>query len=293
MKFLIPGVVALLMVSIGMSLNLKELVATLRRLTWLAWLRMLLATFILPATLALLLGQLFRLSRPELAGIFLVGVAPGAPLLTRNLAKKGFDMHLAATYQVWAALMIPIMIPLVVAAAAKLYNRNIWIPPLELIQQIAEKQLLPLALGMLIAKLAPKGSGRWQPILNMIGNITLTIVLALVLFKLGPALKAITPTLPVVCLLLALGSIAAVWLMRLKDPIVAGTFAISNANRHVGLAVLLSGEYVRARQQAVPPIACYALMAPLVMIVYARLYGRGTLSARGVSSEPEKSLAPD
>ena len=57
MKFLIPGVVALLMISIGMSLNLKELVATLRRLTWLAWVRMLLATFILPAALALVLGQ--------------------------------------------------------------------------------------------------------------------------------------------------------------------------------------------------------------------------------------------
>jgi predicted Na+-dependent transporter len=292
MKYLIPGVVALLMVSIGMSLSLRELVATLRRVTWLAWVRMLLATFILPAAIALVLAQLFRLPRPELAGIFLVGVAPGAPLLTRNLAKKGFDMHMAASYQVWAALMIPIMIPLVVAVAAKFYNRNIWIPPLELFQQIAEKQLLPLAVGMLIGKAAPKQSQRWQPTLNMIGNITLTIALALVLFKLGPALKAITPMLPVVCLLLALGCIGAVWLMRLKDPVVANTFAISNANRHVGLAVLLSGEYVHS-QQAVPPIACYAVMAPLVMIVYARLDRHRKPSAKGVSSEPKKSLASD
>ena len=133
MKYLIPGVVAVLMVSIGMSLSLTQLAATLRRITWLAWLRMLLATFIVPAAAALLLAELFRLTRPELAGIFLIGVAPGAPLLTRNMARKGFDMHLAATYQVWAALMIPIMIPLVVASAAKLYSRDIWISPLELV----------------------------------------------------------------------------------------------------------------------------------------------------------------
>src|SRR3954454_23293346 len=79
MRFLIPGVLLLLMISVGMSLSLRELAATLRRLTWLAWLRMLLATFILPASIALILGHLFRLTRPELAGIFLVGVAPGAP----------------------------------------------------------------------------------------------------------------------------------------------------------------------------------------------------------------------
>ena len=290
MKFLIPGVVAVLMVSIGMSLSLRELAATLRRLTWLAWLRMLLATFIVPAAAALLLAELFRLTRPELGGIFLVGVAPGAPLLTRNLARKGFDMHLAATYQVWAALMIPIMIPIVVAAAAKLYSRDIWIPPLELVQQIAEKQFLPLAVGMLIARAAPTLSQKYQPILNMLGNIVLTIVIGLALFKLGPALKAITPMLPVVCLLLALACIGAVRLIRLKDPLVTTTFAISNTNRHVGLAVLLSGEYFHS-QQAIPPIACYALIAPLVIIVYARFYRRGVPSAKSISSEPKKSIA--
>jgi bile acid:Na+ symporter, BASS family len=290
MKYLIPGVVALLMVSVGMSLSLRELIATLRRLTVLAWIRMLLATFILPAAIALVLARWFHLTRPELVGIFLVGVAPGAPLLTRNLAKKGFDMHLAATYQVWAALMIPVMIPVIVAAAAKLYNRDIWISPLELVAQVAEKQFLPLAVGMLIARAAPARSQKWQPALNMLGNIILTLVLGLALFKLGPALKAITPLLPVLCLLLALGCIAAVRLIRLRDPLLAETFAISNANRHVGLAVLLSGEYFHS-QQAVPPIACYALLSPLVMIVYARLYRRGKPPAKGVAGEVKKSLA--
>jgi len=279
MKYLIPGVVAVLMVSIGMSLSLTELAATLRRLTWLAWLRVLLATFIVPAFAALLLAELFRLTRAELVGIFLVGIAPGAPLLTRNMARKGFNMNLAATYQVWAALMIPIMIPVVVAAAAKLYNRDVWISPLELLRQIAEKQFLPLALGMLIARVAPTLSRKSQPILNVLGNILLTIALGLALFKLGPALKAITPMLPVVCLLLALACVSAVWLIRLKDPIVTVTFAISNTNRHVGLAVLLSGEYFRA-QRALPAIACYALIAPLVMIVYAKLYWRRIRSGK-------------
>jgi len=288
MKYLIPGAVGLLMVSVGMSLSLTELAASLRRLTWLAWMRMLLATFIAPAFLALLLARIFRLTDGALAGIFLIGVAPGAPLLTRNLARRGFDMHLAATYQVWAAFMIPIMIPIIVACAGKLYNRSIWISPIELLGQIAIKQLLPLAVGMLMSRAAPQLSRRIQPPLNVLGNTVLTVALIVGLIKLGPALKGITPTLPVASILLALGCISMVWLVGLREPIVRHTFAISNANRHVGLALLLSGEYLHSTR-ALPSIACYALVVPFVMIGFAAWYKRrhsGEKDAFGGASPP-------
>jgi hypothetical protein len=48
------------------------------------------ATFLIPPALALLLANLFHFSLGETAGLFMVGVAPGAPLLTRNIAKQGF-----------------------------------------------------------------------------------------------------------------------------------------------------------------------------------------------------------
>jgi bile acid:Na+ symporter, BASS family len=279
MSYLLPSAVFLLMVSVGMSLKLNQLGSNLRRLNWSAWLRMVVATFLLPPVLALILANLFRLTRAELAGIFMVGVTPGAPLLTRNLARKGFDMHLAAAYQVWAAMLIPVMIPIVVGAAAKLYNHDIWISPLLLLNQIATKQLLPFAVGMGISFIAPKVGQRYQTTLNILGNCILTILIGIVLLKMGPALKAITPMLPIVALLLAVGSIGAVWLIQIKDPLVRGTFAVCNANRHVGLALLLSGQYFRLTQ-AVPAIACYALIAPVVMFTYARWYRGGWRSQK-------------
>jgi predicted Na+-dependent transporter len=198
-------------------------------------------------------------------------------------------MHLAASYQVWAALMIPVMIPIVVFSAGKLYNRDIWISPATLLGQIVIKQFVPLALGMAIAKVAPRLSKRFQPTINTLGNIILTVVLGLALFKLGPALKEITPMLPVVSLLLALGCMRAVWLIRLSDPIVRKTFAISNANRHVGLALLLSGQYLHATR-ALPAIACYALVAPLVMIAYVWWYRRRAPVQKDPVAEARKSL---
>jgi len=274
MRYLLPLSIFLLMVSVGMSLKLNELAASLRRLTWSAWLRMVIATFLLPPLLALILANLFRLTRAELVGIFMVSATPGAPLLTRNLARKGFEMHLAASYQVWAAMLVPVVIPIVVAAAAKLYNRDIWISPLLLLNQIATKQLLPFAVGMAIAYVAPHVRERYQTRLNVLGNCLLTILIGLVLFKMGPALKAITPMLPIVALLLAVGSIASIWVIQIRDPVVKKTFAVCNANRHVGLALLLSGQYFSVAR-AVPAIACYALIAPAVMVVYARWYRGG------------------
>lgn len=196
-------------------------------------------------------------------------------------------MHLAASYQVWAALMVPVMIPLLVAAGGKLYNRNIWISPLMLLGQIISKQLLPLALGMLLAWIATGMSKRLQPFLNMTGNVLLTVMIALTLFKMGPILWGVSLLVPVAALLLAIGSIAAVLLLGTNgDPLIKETFAVCNANRHVGLALLIVGQYPNARR-AMPEIACYAILAPLVMFTYVRLFRRKERAAAANQGNPK------
>lgn len=270
MQYLLPGAVFFLMVSVGMSLKLTEVVAHWRRMDRLAWTTLIVATFIIPPSLALLVANLFRLSLGDTAGLFMVGVAPGAPLLTRNLARRGFYMQMAASYQVWAALMVPIMIPLLVWAGARLYGRSIWIPPRILLWQIIVKQFLPLAVGIVLAWITPKAAQRSQSPLNILGNVLLTVMIVAVLFKMGPALEHISPLVAVAALILAIGSIAAILIFPFRHRTIKETFAICNANRHVGLALLLSGQYLHA-QRALPAIACYALLAPLTMFIYIKL----------------------
>jgi len=275
MKFLLPSAVLMLMLSIGMSLKFKEIVANWRKLTWVSWTRLLLATFLVPPLIALGLGRLMPLSLADTAGLFLIAVAPGAPLLTRNIAKRGFDMQMAASYQVWGALMIPIMIPLLVAAAGKLYDRNIWIPPLTLLAVICKQQFLPLLAGMALRHFAPAFSTKVQRALNILGNVILTVALIALLWKMGPALKEISPWLLVAALVLAVGCMAVSRMLLTDETPGIQTLVICNVNRHVGLAVLLSGQYLRSRHNlALPAIACYALAAPIVMGLYARFAHR-------------------
>jgi predicted Na+-dependent transporter len=266
MKFIIPAAVFLLMVSVGMSLRHREVIVNLRRMNWTHWIGLTLATFIVPAGLALLLGRLLPLKLAEMAGLFLVGAAPGAPLMTRNIAKRGFDMQLAAGYQVWGGLLTPIMLPLVVGGAGLLYGRNIWIPPGDVLLEIAEKQFVPLLLGMTLAYFLPAFSGKAQIWMNRLGNAVLTFGILAMLWFMRDALKGLlTWWLPVGALLLALGSIAAIRLLvPTVDLSARRTLEICNANRHIGLALLLSGRYLQVKG-ALPAVAAYAVIAPFVM----------------------------
>jgi BASS family bile acid:Na+ symporter len=271
MKALLPASIFVLMVSIGMSLRWHELVKNWRGLTWGAWLRLPLATFIVPPVVALIVARILPLDLSETAGLFMVAVAPGAPLLTRNLARRGFDMHLAASYQVWGAVMTPIMIPLLVYGAAKLYERDIWIPPRVVAFQILEKEFVPLVVGMALAYFAPAFSKKAQPAMNRLGNAVLILVFVILLWKMGPELRRVTPWVVLAVVLLLISSIAAMQLLMRTDRIGVRTLAVSNANRHVGLALLLSGQYMHNRH-ALPTVACYAIVAAVLLMIAPKIF---------------------
>jgi hypothetical protein len=58
------------------------------------------------------------------------------------------------------------------------------------------------------------------------------------------------------------------------DVLTDRTLAICNANRHVGLALLLTGHFLRA-ERALPAVAAYALIAPLVMAATSKWFHHG------------------
>jgi bile acid:Na+ symporter, BASS family len=270
MKLLLQAAVIMLMLSVGMSLDLRTVISKWRDLTVSRWLRLLLATFIIPPVLALFLSHLFHLGLPATAGLFLVGIAPGAPLMTRNALKRGFDMHMAASYQIWSAAMVPIVIPLMVYAGGKLYERELWIPPGKLLIIVLQKQLLPLLGGVALKFVASKWSDKIQWILNLIGNAVISVMLLAILWKLLPTVANAGFGILLAALLLAAGCLTVGLVLLGAGSAVFRTLIICNVNRHVGLALLLSGTYFNA-SGALPAIACYALGAVLVMTVYSRL----------------------
>jgi len=270
MRYLVQFALFFLMFSVGLSLRPSQLLAHWKRPRVADWISLTLVTFVVPPAVALILGWVLRLDFGETVGLFLVGCSPGAPLMTRNLGQRGYDLNLAASYQIWSALMIPIMLPLLVATASKFGGRSLWLPPLMLLWQIVSKQLLPLGLGVLVAWSAPAFAERTHLLMGRIGNILFLFALTMILYALGADLKHLTVFLPVAAVVLAVSSIAIVFLVDVRDEAMRKTFAVCNANRNAGLALLLSSQYLGARD-AGPALVYYALFAPVVMLIYSRL----------------------
>jgi BASS family bile acid:Na+ symporter len=283
MKLLLPVAVFLLMVSIGMSLRPSEVVRHWRRLMGWPWVRLVLATFIVPPLVVLLMYRHMPLSRGEGVGLLLLAVVPGAPLMSRAAAKRGFDMHLAASYQVWGAVQMPLMLPLIVYTVAKLYDKTVWIPPRLLFAQIAENQFLPLLIGVALVYFATEFARKIQPPITVVGNVLLIVMIAAALWKMRAELEAITAWVLVAAIALAVASMLAIPLLLRAGGETNKTLALCNANRHIGLALLLAGDFLKARN-AIPAIACYALVAPVAMLVYARAVRRPQKALEAVSS---------
>jgi BASS family bile acid:Na+ symporter len=283
LKLVMPAAVLMLMVSVGMSLDVRELISNWRRLTPALWAKLLLATFLVPPACALALGMVLPIGLPALAGLFLVSVAPGAPLMTRGAAKRGFNMQMAASYQVWGALLTPLMIPVLVVAASTLYGHGIWLSPLKLMEIVALQQFAPLLAGLALVHWWPSIAKRLQGPFNLLGNFFLTAGVVGLLWKLGPALRQVSPWVPVAALLLAVACMASGFLLLGKGTATVQTLAVSNVNRHVGLAMLLSGQDFH-NPRMIPAIASYALAAVLVMTVFAWIVRRGSMAATDSSN---------
>jgi hypothetical protein len=81
----------------------------------------------------------------------------------------------------------------------------------------------------------------------------------------------VTPWVVLAAVLLLLAAVASMRLLMSTDPIGVRTLAVSNANRHVGLALLLSGQYIHNRD-ALPTVASYAIIVALLMLLAPKLF---------------------
>jgi predicted Na+-dependent transporter len=137
--------------------------------------------------------------------------------------------------------------------------------------QIITKEFVPLLVGMALMQVAPAFSKKAQQAINLIGNAVLILVFALLLWKMRHQLMAVTPWVVAAVVLLLISSIAVMHLLARGDAVTVRTFAVSNANRHVGLALLISGRYMHSFE-ALPVVACYALAVAVLMAIAPKIF---------------------
>jgi BASS family bile acid:Na+ symporter len=233
------------------------------------------AVLVAVPALALVVTRALELPRSAEVGIVLMAISPGAPVALRRSLGAGGHRSFAPALQMVVALLAVVSMPLSIAALDEYYGAEAVIAPRHLARQVFVAQLLPLALGMAMNRLAGAGAAWLEPRLRRLGGAMLAVLLVLVLIDiwhvvLGAGWRTALAVALVTGLALAVGH-----LLGGPEPATRTATAICSAARNPGLALLV------ATLNAAPPaitatVLAYLVIAALAIIPYVAWRRRAT-----------------
>ena len=216
----------------------------------------------------------FDLSLPEQVGVVLMAIAPGAPLALRRALASGGDAGFAPTLQIALAILAVPAVPLWVVIGNWILGTHGIIDAAAVARQVFLAQLLPLALGAVVKRVAPVTGPRIGIALGRAGAILLLAVLISILINVRYSIL-LTHFWPIAsAVIITIAALAAGHVMGGASPEIRHAMAIAGAMRNVGLALLV------ATTNQTPPVVevviiSYGLTAIIIVSVYIVWWTKG------------------
>jgi BASS family bile acid:Na+ symporter len=260
-----------LMLTIGLTHPFAQLTSLWRQPEVL--IRSLLAVVVLvPLVVFLLLWQL-DLPPAVATGLALLAAAPGAPLTTKRAQMSGGDPSYTASLQLTLALGAVVITPLTLAILYALFEleteRVTW---LIVAGQVAQVTFLPVLIGLLVQRFAPKVAEVTGKPLVVFANVlfillNVSILVALVLAPdlrkmLGVGWLAGAAIVIMVAAALAIGH-----LLGGPSRVARSSLAIASVARNIGLSLYIA-TLSDAGQGAIPTIVAYTILGGLLAVPY-------------------------
>ena len=256
-----------LMLAIGVNLSFAELLFLWRRPVIL--LRTLLAVVVLVPLVVIILLRLFDLSSGITTGLALLAAAPGAPLTTKRSQMAGGTFPYSVSLQLTLALLAVLITPITLDIFYVLFDLEIdSVMILQVFQQVARVQFLPIILGLLIQKFSPKTTSVIGKPLILIAN-TLFLLLLITLIIPGFRLILQIGILPLVAIvMMVVVSLAIGHLLGGSEVAKRSALVIACIARNIGLAMYIA--YLsNSQQQVIPTLVSYMILGALIAIPYS------------------------
>ena len=234
------------MTSIGTTITPREFFQHIRAPSLLF--RSLVGVLVVVPVVGFATGFAFGLSLAEKVGVALMAIAPGAPLALRRALSSGADAYFAPVLQVTVAILAVPSLPLWVFIGNWIFGTHGYVDVIAAAQQVSLAQLLPIAFGAAIKRIAPRAADRIGTAVGRAGGVLLlaaivsqVIDLHLIILsaRLWPMAAAAVTTL---------AAILAGHVLAGPSPAAQRAAAIAGGLRNVGLALLV------AAANRVPPV---------------------------------------
>lgn len=261
-----------LMFAIGINHSSQQLTSLWRQPGLL--LRSFLAVIVLVPIWVGLLVWLIDLPPATATGLAVLAAAPGAPLTTKRTQAAGGDPEYAASLQLTLALLAVVVTPLILAicyAQFELLSKPV--PLAKVALQVGEVTFLPVIIGLLIQRLAPKFAERIGTPAQKTANILfiLLFIVLIVVFLLKPELRAMLdigwPATAAIVIMVVISLLSG---HLLGGPIrkQRSVLAVASIARNLGLAMFIANvcDY---GQQFIPTLLTYAILGALLAVPYS------------------------
>ena len=266
---LLLGVV-LMVVGIGARVKLDEPLLLLRRPT--LTLRAVLAMYLLFPALVLLLVGLLQLRQGVGAVLLGFAVSPVLP----PWAKKGTALGARGDYVVGLELLSTavslLVVPLMIAIGERLFGVSTSLEPKAMVGVLLATVVLPLTLGIGVARLFPLTAPRLAAVADRVGSVVLLIGAVVLLGVHGPTMLAVIGegTVLAILVVIVFGLLLG-QLLGGPDRGIRDALSSATVSRHPAIALLLAtGVFPQQQPTVIGTVLIYLLASILLPIFLMR-----------------------
>jgi len=160
-------------ISMGLSLTIAQITGPLRNGRFV--IMALLANFVIPPILALILIRLFSLDEPLAVGLLLVSLAAGAPGLPKTAVFAKVDTAAATGLMVLLVIVTIIVMPIALPLLLPEISVTFW----DIASGLVYLILIPLAISLFVRARYPEMAESAQPHFAQASNLSLLILMVL------------------------------------------------------------------------------------------------------------------
>jgi bile acid:Na+ symporter, BASS family len=254
--------------SLGLQTSMAEATSLFRRPRLLAW-SILAMNVVIPA-LAVFAAATLPLNPVVKIGVVVLAVSPVPLILPRAQMKLGGTTRYAYALLVAVALLSIIALPLTLELLGKLFVRDIHMGVGQVVRITATSILLPLAAGMLLARLAPTFAKKLSAPLAGVGFLLLFAFATMFLFADFPGIVALIGDGTILAIAsFVVAAVAVGHWMGGPDPSGRSVLALTAASRHPGLVLGIAGaNFPAQRSTLAAAVLLYLVVRTMVLVPY-------------------------
>jgi BASS family bile acid:Na+ symporter len=210
-----------------------------------------------------------------LVAVLAVGIGPVAVM--RRSKAPGYE---AVDLNLVVMLVSLVYVPVGFAVLAHAFNRQLHLAVFPVEKVILSRALVPMLLGIVVARSWPRIAASVQPALAKLVNTALPVLLVFLLFFLWHSVRSVNAAGFAACAVVAAGAVAIGHLLGGPDRRTRAVVANASAMRFPILGLTLAAALPQS-DKVVSVVVVYLLMAMVALLVYAVLMRQASSPRRG------------